>query len=162
MPGQKKEFFIELVLKHVQIIYKICDLYADKEDQEDLKQEIIYQLWKSYPSFRGDSKFQTWMYRVALNTALLGLRANKIKYKELTDKELQIPNELDDEKPKQIQLLYHQIARLRDLDKTVLFLYLEGCSYLEIAEILGLSKSNVGVRLTRIKEKLRKMIIDQK
>ena len=69
-----------MVFTHMGIIYKICNLYAAEEDREDLKQEIIYQLWKSYPNYRGDSKFQSWMYRVALNTAMLGLRARKIKY----------------------------------------------------------------------------------
>lgn len=77
-----------MVFSNMGIIYKICKLYADGEDREDLKQEIIYQLWLSYPTYRGDSKFQSWMYRVALNTAMLGLRARKMNYTGLTDQEL--------------------------------------------------------------------------
>ncbi len=142
------------------IIYKICKLYADGEDRNDLKQEIIYQLWKSYPSYRGDSKFQTWMYRVALNTAMLGLRARKMKYTGLTDQELKIsedPSELHEEEAR-VQQLYRQIYKLKDLDKTIIFLYLEQCSYEEIAEITGISSKNVSVRLTRIREKLREKL----
>lgn len=142
------------------IIYKICKLYAEREDQEDLKQEIIYQLWKSYPTYRGDSKFQSWMYRVALNTAMLGLRARKMKYTGLTDQELKTsedPYEKQDEEAR-VKLLYRQISLLKDLDKTIIFLYLEQCSYEEIAEITGISIKNVSVRLVRIRERLRKML----
>jgi len=149
-----------MIYTHMGIIYKICKLYADGEDRDDLKQEIIYQLWKSYPSYRGDSKFQTWMYRVALNTAMLGLRARKMKYTGLTDQELKIsedPSELHEEEAR-AQQLYRQIYKLKDLDKTIIFLYLEQCSYEEIAEITGISSKNVSVRLTRIREKLREKL----
>ncbi len=149
-----------MVFTHMGIIYKICNLYADGEDREDLKQEIIYQLWKSYPDYRGDSKFQTWMYRVALNTAMLGLRARKIKYTGLTGQELGItedPYENQDEEAR-IHQLYRQISKLKDLDKTIIFLYLEQCTYNEIAEITGISQNNVSVRLTRIREKLREKL----
>jgi len=146
-----------MIYTHMGIIYKICKLYAEGEDQEDLKQEIIYQLWRSYPTYRGDSKFQSWMYRVALNTALLGLRARKMKHTEISDKELRIsedPFEQQEEEAR-VKQLYRQIYKLKDLDKTIIFLYLEECSYDEIAEITGISVSNVSVRLTRIREKLR-------
>lgn len=139
------------------IIYKICNLYADGEDRDDLKQEIIFQLWKSYPNYRGDSKFQSWMYRVALNTAMLGLRARKLKYTRISDQELNIsedPIELQDAEAR-VTILYQQISKLKDLDKTIIFLYLEECTYEEIAEITGISTKNVSVRLTRIREKLR-------
>jgi RNA polymerase sigma-70 factor (ECF subfamily) len=146
-----------MVYKHMGIIYKICKLYAEGEDQEDLKQEIIYQLWLSYPSYRGESKFQTWMYRVALNTAMLGLRAQKMRYTGLSDKELRLSEDPFEyqEKQDRIAYLYREIYKLKDLDKTIIFLYLEQCSYEEIAEITGISVSNVSVRLTRIREKLR-------
>lgn len=146
-----------MIYTHMGIIYKICKLYAEGEEQEDLKQEIIYQLWRSYPTYRGDSKFQSWMYRVALNTALLGLRARKMKYTELSDKELRISEDpfKQQEEEARVKQLYKQIYKLKDLDKTIIFLYLEECSYDEIAEITGISVSNVSVRLTRIREKLR-------
>ena len=155
-----KAYFVEMIYTHMGIIYKICNLYADGEDRDDLKQEIIYQLWKSYPTYRGDSKFQSWMYRVALNTAMLGLRARKLKYTALSDQELKIsedPLEQQDEEAR-VKQLYRQISKLKDLDKTIIFLYLEQCSYEEIAEITGISTKNVSVRLVRIREKLRKML----
>jgi RNA polymerase sigma factor (sigma-70 family) len=155
-----KAYFVEMIYSNMGIIYKICKLYAEREDQEDLKQEIIYQLWKSYPTYRGDSKFQSWMYRVALNTAMLGLRARKMKYTGLTDQELKTsedPFEKQDEEAR-VKQLYRQISKLKDLDKTIIFLYLEQCSYEEIAEITGISTKNVSVRLVRIREKLRKML----
>ena len=129
-----------MIYTHMGIIYKICKLYAEGEDRDDLKQEIIYQLWKSYPTYRGDSKFQSWMYRVALNTAMLGLRARKVKYTGLSDLEHKIsddPLEHQEEEAR-VQLLYRQIYKLKDLDKTIIFLYLEECSYDEIAEITGI------------------------
>jgi RNA polymerase sigma-70 factor (ECF subfamily) len=146
-----------MIYKHVGIIYKICKLYADGEDRDDLKQEIIYQLWKSYPTYRGDSKFQTWMYRVALNTAMLGLRARKIKYTGFSDQEFNISEDpfKDQDEEARVKQLYRQIYKLKDLDKTIIFLYLEECSYDEIADITGISNKNVSVRLTRIREKLR-------
>jgi RNA polymerase sigma-70 factor (ECF subfamily) len=142
------------------IIYKICNLYADGEDREDLKQEIIYQLWKSYPNYHGDSKFQTWMYRVALNTAMLGLRAQKIKYTELSGQEQRISEDpyVQQDEEARVKQLYRHISKLKDLDKTIIFLYLEQCTYDEIAEITGISSKNVSVRLTRIREKLREKL----
>jgi len=106
-----------MIYTHMGIIYKICKLYAEGEDQEDLKQEIIYQLWRSYPTYRGDSKFQSWMYRVALNTAMLGLRAQKIKYTGLSEKDLKIsddPIEKQDEDAR-VKQLYMEISKLKDL-----------------------------------------------
>lgn len=159
VPDKDKAFFVDMVFSHVGIIYKICKLYADEKDREDLKQEIIYQLWKSYPSFRGESKFQSWMYRVAINTALLGLRARKISYSSLTDTEIEIPDEhwTGSHNDDRIRQLYFYISKLNDLDKTIIFLHLEQCSYEEIAEITGISIKNVSVRLVRIREKLRKL-----
>lgn len=146
-----------MVYTHMGIIYKICNLYAAEEDRDDLKQEIVYQLWKSYPTYRGDSKFQSWMYRVALNTAMLGLRARKMKYTRLSDQELMISEDPFENQDQEIRVrqLYRQISKLKDLDKTIIFLYLEQCSYEEIAEITGISTKNVSVRLVRIREKLR-------
>ncbi len=157
VPDKNKAYFVEMVQKHAGIIYKICNLYAASEEREDLKQEIIFQLWKSFPSFRGDSSFQSWMYRVSLNTAMLGLRARKLKYTSLSDREDQIADEesADGELETRIRKLYSQISKLNDLDKTIIFLYLEKCSYDEIAEITGISKGNVSVRLVRIRERLR-------
>ena len=158
MPEVNKEYFVEMVFKHIAIIYKICNMYAEESEKSDLQQEIIYQLWKSYPSFKGEAKFQTWMYRVALNTALLGLRASK-KSLEVSDNDIEISHEPseDYEMEMQIKQLYFHISNLNDIDKAITFLYLEQCSYEEISEILGLTVKNISVRIVRIKEKLRKM-----
>ena len=147
-----------MVYQNINIIYRICNLYASDEDREDLKQEIIYQLWRSYPDFRGDSRFQTWMYRVAINTAMLGLRARKVKYTMLSSRDLEMIEEPgnDDSEETKILQLYAHISKLNDLDKTIIFLYLERCSYDEIAGITGITAGNVSVRLVRIREKLRK------
>ena len=152
-----KANFVEMVYTHMGIIYKICNLYAAEEDREDLKQEIIYQLWKSCPTYRGEAQFQSWMYRVALNTAMLGLRAKKVKYTRLNEHVLEISDDTVESQDQEIRIkeLYKQIAKLKDLDKTIIFLYLEQCSYEEIAEITGISNKNVSVRLVRIREKLR-------
>jgi RNA polymerase sigma-70 factor (ECF subfamily) len=159
VPEQDKAYFVDQVFTHMGIIYKICNLYAAEEDREDLKQEIIYQLWKSYPTFRGDSKFQSWMYRVAINTAMLGLRAQKVKYASLSGQDIHIPDDEEGYKNEEstVRQLYHHISKLNDLDKTIVFLYLEECTYEEIAEITGISVKNVSVRLVRIREKLRKL-----
>lgn len=153
-----KAFFVDMIYSNIGIIYKICKLYADGEDREDLKQEIIFQLWRSYPGYRGDSKFQSWMYRVALNTAMLGLRARKMQYTGLSEPDLnqhEDPFEIQEEENR-VKLLYKEISKLKDLDKSIIFLYLEQCSYDEIAEITGISNKNVSVRLVRIRERLKK------
>ena len=160
VPKKDKAYFVDMVFTHMGIIYKICNLYAAEDDREDLKQEIIYQLWKSFPSFKGESKFQSWMYRVALNTAMLGLRANKVKYTSLYDNDLEISDDqkqgsVEDSKVRQ---LYIHISKLNDLDKTIIFLYMEQCSYEEIAEITGITTKNVSVRLVRIRERLRNQL----
>lgn len=152
-----------MIQKHEGIIHKICNLYAAREDREDLKQEIIYQLWKSFPAFRGEASFQTWMYRVSINTAMLGLRAGKMNYTSLSEKEAEIPDKDTgtNDAESRVRDLYRHISRLNDMDKTIIFLYLEKCSYEEIAGITGISKSNVSVRLVRIKEKLKQLFTIQ-
>jgi RNA polymerase sigma factor (sigma-70 family) len=93
VPEDDRAYFVEMVYQNMGIIYRICNLFASDEDREDLKQEIIYQLWRSYPAFRGDSRFQTWMYRVAINTAMLGLRARRVKYTTLSSRDLDMIEE---------------------------------------------------------------------
>lgn len=159
MPEKTQKYFVDMVFKNIAIIYKICNMYAKESEKNDLQQEIIYQLWRSFPSYRGEAKFQSWMYRVALNTALLGLRAKKIKYAEISENEINLPCEpySKDDKNIKVKQLYYHISKLNDLDKTIIFLYLEQCTYEEISEITGINKKNISVRLVRIKEKLRKM-----
>lgn len=124
-------------------------------------QEITLQLWKSFPSFKEQSKFSTWMYRVAFNTAVTNIRKSKrhpfqeaISEKQyLIEEKEDIPN-LDEE----INRLYKAIGKLHDIEKGIILLYLEKKSYSEIGEIMGLSEKNIGVRIVRIKAKLKKLL----
>lgn len=164
MNEDERKFFVDLVYQNINIILKICNIYSENNDREDMKQEIIYQLWKSYPAFKGKSKFQTWMYRVALNTALLSFRKKKLNYSEIPADEIHIPDDIneDNELQSRVKELYNHIAKFNDLDKAITFLYIEQCSYQEISEITGINGKNVSVRLVRIKDKLRKMFNTQK
>ena len=143
------------------MLYKVCNVYCDNEvDREDLFQEIIIQLWKSYPKFRGDSKFSTWLYRIALNTAISDLRRQK---KNVTVSGAdQLPTEIEDiqyhkQKEEQLQQLHMAIAQLTEIEKAIVMLYLEDKSYDEMEDILGISQNNLRVKMNRIKEKLRKL-----
>ncbi len=134
-------------------------VYADgRSNREDLFQEICLQLWRSYPNFRSESKFSTWMYRVALNTAISDIRKKKtdIHFEQLHDND-RLQTETSDEK-EQVKLLYRAISKLNRIDKALILLWLEEKSYEEIASILGISKTNVSVKLVRIKHKLEEMI----
>jgi len=161
---RSKEEFIYLVSQNENIIHKICNLYAVTEvEKEDLKQEIIFQLWKSFPTFRKEAKFQTWMYKVALNTALVGLRRKKPSETEITEQHLAIhddhnPGETEDK----IMQLYKAIHQLNQVEKAVIFLYLERCTYKNIGRILGLSEKYISVIIVRCKEKLRKILENHK
>ncbi len=163
MSKKNPEYFIDMVYGHIGIIYKICNMYARESEKADLQQEIIYQLWKSFPSYKGNAKFQTWMYKVALNTALLGIRTKNRKAHVISDDSIDLPDEsvTDKEKQSQIQELYFHISKLHNVDKAIIFLYLEQCSYEEISDICGLGVKNISVKLVRIKEKLRKMFNNQ-
>ncbi len=150
--------FVDMIEEHQDIIYKISFFYSDhQEDRKDLEQEIIYQLWKSYPSFKNRSQFTTWMYRVALNTAILDLRNRKNRPENIriTGQLLNLPDqtETDDES---VLVLFKAIEQLAKVDRALILLYLENKSYEEIASIIGLTSKNVSVKLVRIKEKLRK------
>lgn len=149
--------FLALIDQHQGIIHKICRLYRDsKEDREDLFQDIVFQLWKSAHTFRGDAKFSSWMYRIALSTAIAVYRKKKpdIRYVPA------LPDEQDTQPPaeEQREELFHALKQLNDADKALITLYLEDLSYQEIAEIVGITESNVGVRLNRIKNKIQQLL----
>jgi RNA polymerase sigma-70 factor (ECF subfamily) len=143
------------------MLYKVCRMYCFTEpDRQDLFQEIVIQLWRSYPGFRGEAKFSTWLYRIALNTAISGLRKQR-RLITPTDPEL-LPTELQDiqypaEKDEQLQQLYAAIEKLTEVEKALTMLYLEDKTYVEMEEILGISQNNLRVKMNRIKEKLRKI-----
>lgn len=147
--------FLELIQQHQGILHKISFAYAGKGlSRDDLNQEMILQLWKSYHSFRGQAKFSTWMYRVAINTAI-----SLTKRPNLFVETTKIPALIDDpetsfEFSEEVKLLYRAIAELNKIEKAIILLWLEEQSYEEIADTVGVSVKNVSVKLVRIKEKL--------
>lgn len=156
MENQKQQF-VNLIEQNKALIYKFCYMYANESDTpQDLFQEVVINLWKGFPAFRGDSKIQTWIYRIALNTCVTFLRksGSRPKTQPLTADLLVYAEAAQTE---QIKELYGLINRLNDIEKAIVLLYVEERSYDEIAQIVGITKSNVGVRINRIKEKLSQM-----
>lgn len=150
-----------MIQEHEGIIYKISRVYFDQEeDQKDLYQEIVYQLWKSYDSFDDRSKWSTWMYRVALNTAISFLKRDKSKLKKVSSEGLDNfkMEPFDPVMEERIEWLYKSIQELSVVEKGIILLYLEGKRHDEIASITGFSTTNVGTRISRIKEKLKHQI----
>ncbi len=154
--------FVEQLEANQNIVHKICRLYThDQESHNDLFQEITIQLWKAYPKFRGDSKFSTWMYRVALNTAITLYRKSKrrISTQDYESISFKISSEeYDDTTEQQLKLMYNAVKKLNDIDKALVFLYLEDKSYKEISLTLGISEVNARVKMNRAKDKLRKIL----
>lgn len=150
--------FLAIMGLHQGIIHKICRVYRDQpEDREDLFQEITFQLWKAYPQFRGDAKISTWLYRIALNTAIVSFR----KKKPMLDFVQELPDHQEINLPPDEtnwEVLLKAIKTLNEGDRAIITLYLEDLSYQQIAEIIGISENNVGVKLNRIKEKIKKLI----
>ena len=139
------------------IISHICRAYAsDEEELKDLIQEVTIQLWKSHQKFQGNSKISTWVYRVTLNVCLAINRKRKLVTEPI--KSVDFAEDIDQTEKEQIDLLYKAIKQLSDSDRAIILLYLEKKSYQEISEILGMTVSNVGVKVNRLKDKLKTMI----
>ncbi len=157
----KKETFIAAIKENERLIFKIASVYASNpDDKADLVQEIIYQLWKSFDSFNQRSSLSTWMYRVALNVAACHLKISKKRISTVPFEE-QILNYSDEDHSiaeHKWAVFRQQIANLNLLDKAIIMLYLDNKSYEDIAEIIGISSSNVGTKLSRIREKLKSQI----
>lgn len=154
--------FLEIIRKNQGIIHKVCNIYCDdQEDKNDLFQEIVAQLWKSYPSFRKESKFSTWMYRVALNTAITTFKKTKRRpdQNRLSDNNFEIKDETyNSEIEDDIKKLHRAVAQLTGVEKSIVLLYLESKKYEEIAEITGITQNYVRVKMNRIKKKLKKFM----
>jgi RNA polymerase sigma-70 factor (ECF subfamily) len=154
--------FIKQLQENQNLIHKICRLYTNSEDaHKDLFQEITIQLWKAFPQFRGDSKFTTWAYRVGLNTAITLYRKktktiNTIEFDNKLHKIDQ--DEYNYEEEEHIKLLYQAVQQLNDIEKALVFMYLEDKDYSEIAETLGISEVNARVKMNRIKGKLKNIL----
>lgn len=149
--------FLDLVHRHQRIVGHVCALFARSPDErDDLYQEIVLQLWRSFPGFRGDAKFSTWMYRVALNTALLSRRRGARRIETTTDLDLaEAPSAEPLHDGDDRLALQAAIRSLPSLDRAIILLYLEQHAHDEIAAITGLETKNVGVRIVRIKKRLR-------
>lgn len=156
-----KEAFTELINRNKGIIYKISSSYCSKkEDREDLAQEIIFNLWKSFPRFEEVSKFSTWMYRIALNVAISFYRKESRAIVHTPfDESLVIFDEVKEE-DENITLLFGYIGELKEMDRSVILLYLEDKGYKEIAEITGISETNVATKINRIKQNLKNSFLN--
>lgn len=156
---------MQIIKENQGIIHKVCNMYCDfDDDRNDLFQEIVAQLWKSFPTFRSESKVSTWMYRVALNTAITSFKKNKRRPDQgrLTYENFEIEDEkYDSETDENIKQLHHAVARLTGIEKSIVLLYLENKKYEEIAEITGITQNYVRVKMNRIKKKLKKLMVNQ-
>lgn len=157
----KKKIFIAAIQQNEGLIYKVATFYTNnKDDRDDVVQEIIYSLWKSFDSFKQNSSLSTWMYQVAMNVAVFHLKRSKKAVTTIpidTDL-LNSPESIADDAEEKLKILQEHIRDLNLLDKGIVMLYLENKSHEEIAQIIGISKTNVGTRLSRIKEKLKTKI----
>jgi RNA polymerase sigma-70 factor (ECF subfamily) len=151
--------FEKYIAEHEGLIYKVCRVYAYAEaDRQDLFQEIIVQLWKAFPKFKGQSKFSTWLYRVALNTAITGLRKQKNFIDTYEPAALaQRAEDNTNTEEEQWQRLYEAIEQLNEVEKAIVMLYMEDKTYGEMEDILGISQGNLRVKMNRIKDKLRQL-----
>jgi RNA polymerase sigma-70 factor (ECF subfamily) len=152
--------FIQQINDHLEIAHKVSRVYfPDADERADAMQEMMYQLWRSYPGFDGRSRFSTWMYRVCLNTALTYRRnSRRRKMEKLSSFHDNIPDLQQATNEEEIKLLMTAIATLSPLNKAIVLLYLEDMSYEEIASVTGLTKSNVSVKLVRIKKELEALL----
>ncbi|MEJ5106988.1 MULTISPECIES: RNA polymerase sigma factor [Chryseobacterium] len=154
--------FIHKIEKHKGIIFKISKMYmSEKDDCDDLFQEITFQLWKAYPNFRGESEFSTWLYRIALNTAIIFLK-NQKRRSFIGNEDFSIhaiaQEEYDDGKEERMAEMYKAIHLLNPIDKAFIFYYLEDFSGKQIAEQMGISEGNVRVKMNRAKNKLKDIL----
>lgn len=161
--NSKEIDFTQLIQSNQGIVHKVCRIYTDtQEEHEDLFQEIVLQLWKSFDSFKGDSKFSTWMYRVGLNTAITLIRK---KSKSIPVTSIDSTNfshfksqEYDEVQEERLKLLNSSIKKLNDVERALVLLYLEELPYKEIAETMGITEVNARVKMNRAKEKLKEMM----
>ena len=162
MNKELEKKFLDDFSNNQNIVHKVCRIYTTNQDQHnDLFQEIAIQLWKNYSKFRGEAKFSTWMYRVALNTAISLYRKSTrtVKTQDFSDVSFKIAsNDYDDTQDQQLTALYNAIRNLNDIDKALIFLYLEDKPYKEIAIALGISEVNARVKMNRAKDKLKKIL----
>lgn len=153
--------FTSLIKEHQGLIHKICYMYEHDHDiRDDLFQEIVLQLWKSFHTFRGEAKITTWMYRIALNTAISGFRkqSKKVKTEDIHETHLNISDYSGDDRDEELQKLQWAIRQLSEIERAMIMMALEEIPYDEIAETVGITQNNVRVRMNRIREKIKKLM----
>lgn len=157
----KEKDFAKLINDNQGLIIKVSRLYTNTlEDEEDLFQEIVLQLWRSYDTFKGQSKISTWMYRVALNTAITLFRkkTKSPKTDELMDFHYHDYLEIDDDKQQQISTLYKIIKMLPSVERAIVTMYLDDLPYRDIAGNLGITEVNARVKMNRLKKTLKELM----
>lgn len=149
------EAFIEIVESHKKILYKVCNAYCkDAADREDLAQEITIHLWKAFPKYNEAYKFSTWMYRIALNVAISHFRKEQRRVPIVMDPSHLLDFKNEREENTSLHEMYEYIYQLNDLNKSIMLLYLEDYNYKEIGDIVGITESNVGTKMNRLKKDL--------
>jgi len=156
----KNKAFKKLLNENRQVISKICNAYSNNEEEfEDYFQEVALQIWKSYESFEGKSKISTWIYRISLNVCLSEIRKKERRISTYSLKpEIDSLKQEQKDNQEQIKELYRAIRTLKKIDRAIIILYLEEKQYKEMAEILGISVSNIGVKINRIKKELKEKL----
>jgi RNA polymerase sigma factor (sigma-70 family) len=155
-PEQQR--FQALLEDHKKILYKVCRSYCrNTGDRDDLAQEIIVQLWRSFQAFDQRARFSTWMYRIALNVAISFYRRESVRTRHVVPGSEHLLEAIDEtrNRSEEVELLYRWIEELDPLTKALAILYLDGNSYHEIADILGISETNVATKINRLKQALR-------
>jgi RNA polymerase sigma factor (sigma-70 family) len=158
MTASVQQRFQTLLEEHKRILYKVCNSYCrNRADRDDLAQEIAIQLWRSFEAYDGRRPFSTWMYRIALNVAISFYRRESTRTRHVLPGDERFLDAIDESanQPEEVALLYQFIDALEPLNKALVLLYLDGNSYLEIAEVLGISETNVATKIGRLKKTMR-------
>jgi RNA polymerase sigma-70 factor (ECF subfamily) len=151
MSEERQAEYVQLVQMHAGIIHKVINLYVDNlEERKDLYQEVLLQAWKSFQTFKGESSFSTWLYKVCLNT-VLSYRKRETKLRQIM-KEVDIPEQPPDKS--NAELLYYLVRQLNDVDRMLMSLHLDGYKNVEIAEITGMNQNHVNVKIYRLKDQI--------
>lgn len=164
---EKSEIFLSIIQSHKGIIYKVTNMYCKNvEDRQDLSQEIIIQLWKSFDNYDDKFKHSTWIYRISLNVAISFYRKENTRRKitnPLIDGIINFPDEvLTEDTETDLKILQQLVSQLKELDKALMLLYLEEKSHKEIAQIIGISETNVATKINRIKNHFKEQSLQLK
>jgi RNA polymerase sigma factor (sigma-70 family) len=163
MTTPEQERFQNLLEEHKKILYKVCHSYCrNPGDRDDLAQEILVQLWRSFRAFDERLRFSTWMYRIALNVAISFYRRESVRTRHVVPGSEHLLEAIEEtgNRPEEVQMLYQWIEDLDPLNKALAILYLDGNNYQEIADILGISQTNVATKISRLKQTLRQEAVN--